>query len=132
MTRGSQIARLAGLAAGALALGGLAPVALQGVAAGQWEVSRSATGHDPVRLCVADPAALAQFEHRAAPCTRVILSDRQSELVVHYTCPTGEFGRTRVTVLTPRSLRLDTQGISGGLPFSYQLHARRVGDCPGR
>jgi len=26
-------------------------------------------------------------------------------------------------------MRIDTQGISGNLPFHYQLHARRVGDC---
>jgi len=32
--------------------------------------------------------------------------------------------------VTPRSLRLDTQGISDGLPFHYVAQARRVGDCP--
>jgi hypothetical protein len=32
-------------------------------------------------------------------------------------------------VLTPRSLRIATQGISGGLPFNYVLQARRVDDC---
>lgn len=122
--------RLAGLlAVGALALGGAAPAALRGVAGGSWEVSRSANGRDATRLCVADPAMLAQFEHRGGACTRVILSDKQSETVIHYTCQGGDFGRTRVTVITPRSLRLDTQGISRGLPFSYQLHARRAADC---
>lgn len=122
--------RLAGLlTVGALALGGAAPAALRGVAGGSWEVSRSANGHDATRLCVADPAVLAQFEHRGGACTRVILSDRPGEAVIHYTCQGGDFGRTRLSVITPRSLRLDTQGISRGLPFSYQLHARRAGDC---
>ena len=117
------------MAAGAAILAAAAPVALKGVDGGLWEVSRSATGRGAIRQCVADPAALAQFEHRNSPCTRVVLSDRASEMVVHYTCPAGEFGRTKLTVLTPRSLRLDTQGIHDGLPFSYQLHARRVGNC---
>jgi hypothetical protein len=114
---------------GALALGAAAPTALKGVVGGLWAVSRSANGHDAVRMCAADPAALAQFEHRGRACTRVVLSDSQNETVIHYTCPAGDFGRTRLTVITPRSLRLETQGISGGLPFSYQLHARRVGSC---
>ena len=39
------------------------------------------------------------------------------------------FGQSKVTLLTPRSMRIETQGISGNLPFNYQLHARRVGDC---
>ena len=128
----TDVARLAGIlvvSAGALALGGAAPVALQGVAGGKWEVSRSASGHGAVAMCVADPAALAQFEHRGKACTRVVLSDKGNQTVIHYTCPAGDFGRTKLTVITPRSLRLDTQGISGGLPFAYQLHARRAGDC---
>jgi hypothetical protein len=37
-----------------------------------------------------------------------------------------------VTLITPRSLRIDTQGISGGYPFHYQIHARRVGNCAAR
>ena len=122
--------RLAGLVTvGALALGGAAPAALRGVGGGSWEVSRSANGHGATRLCVADPAVLAQFEHRGAACTRVILSDKPGEAVIHYTCPAGEFGRTTMTVITPRTLRLESQGISQGLPFSYRLHARRVGNC---
>ena len=128
----TDVARLAGIlvvTAAALALGGAAPVALQGVAGGKWEVSRSASGHGAVGMCVADPAALAQFEHRGKACTRVVLSDRGNQTVIHYTCPAGDFGRTKLTVITPRSLRLETQGISGGLPFAYQLHARRAGDC---
>ena len=129
MTKGLRLVTTMAVAACALVLAAAAPVALNGVAGGRWEVSRSATGRDPIRMCVADPAALAQFEHRGSPCTRVVLSDRQNEVVIHYTCPAGEFGRTKVTVLTPRSLRLDTQGIRSGFPFSYQLHARRVGNC---
>jgi hypothetical protein len=33
-------------------------------------------------------------------------------------------------VITPRSLRISTQGISDNLPFNYLLQARRVGECP--
>jgi len=48
---------------------------------------------------------------------------------INYNCADGGFGRSAVTLLTPRSLTIDTQGISGGLPFHYKLYARRMGDC---
>jgi hypothetical protein len=81
---------------------------------------------------VPSPEVLAQYEHRQARCTRVVISDKGTETVIHYTCADGGFGQSKVTLLTPRSLRIDTQGISGNLPFHYQLHARRVGECAAR
>jgi hypothetical protein len=97
---------------------------------GQWEVSKSAEGSGGQRTCLADPAMLTQWEHRGKPCTRVILSSDSDHAEVHYTCVGGGFGTSKVEVLTPRTLRIDTQGISDGYPFAYVLHARRVGDCP--
>ena len=108
------------------------PQALATAMGGLWEVSQSATGHNPTRLCVPSPEVLAQYEHRQGRCTRVVISDKGSETVIHYTCADGGFGQSKVTLLTPRSLRIDTQGISGNLPFHYLLHARRVGDCAAR
>ena len=43
-----------------------------------------------------------------------IVSDKASETVIHYTCADGGFGRLEMTLLTPRSLRVETQGISDG------------------
>lgn len=108
------------------------PRALSGASGGLWEVSQSATGHNPTRVCVPSPEVLAQYEHRQGRCTRVIISDKGTETVIHYTCADGGFGQSKVTLLTPRSLRIDTQGISGNLPFHYLLHARRVGECAAR
>ena len=105
------------------------PRALAPAAGGLWEVSQSATGHNADRICVPTPDVLAQYEHRAGHCTRTTVSDSGTEAVIHYTCSDGGFGQSKVKLLTPRSLRIDTQGISGNLPFHYQLHARRVGDC---
>lgn len=118
---------LAGLGSAATAAG--APALLPGVAPGLWEVSRSATGGSAVRQCVPDLAALAQWEHRGGACTRVVLSQTRTELVIHYTCAAGDFGRARMTVVTPRSLRMETQGIHDGEPFAYKLYARRRGNC---
>ena len=96
---------------------------------GLWEVSKSATGANAERQCVPQAAVLAQWEHRKGQCTRVVISATETEAVVHYTCTGGGFGQSKMRVITPRTLRIETQGISDGFPFSYTLHARRVGDC---
>lgn len=104
------------------------PQALQG--GGLWEVSTKASGLGGARHCLADPAILTQWEHRKAQCTRVVLNGTSDRSDVQYTCPAGGFGTSKVQVLTPRSVRIESQGISGGLPFGYTIHARRVGECP--
>ena len=100
--------------------------------AGLWEVSRSATGAAAERVCLADPMLLTQWEHRGGACTRVIISEQGATARVQYTCTGGGFGQSEIMLLTPRSLRVSTQGIADGLPFAYALHARRIGNCPAR
>ena len=105
------------------------PPPLEQLEGGLWEISR--TGAQPIRLCVASPTALAQFEHRNASCTRDLLRDAGTGATIHYSCAGGGFGHSHVKVITPRSMRVETQGISGNAPFKYVLQARRVGNCPG-
>ena len=118
----------AAAAIGALLAGASQPASLATAQAGLWEVARP--GAPPQRLCVADPAALAQLEHRAGKCTRSLLRQAGSAATVHYTCTGGDFGHSSLTVLTPRSMRIETQGIAGNAPFKYVAQARRVGNCP--
>ena len=108
------------------------PSPLAVTSAGLWEVTGLPGSKTPVRQCVGDVAALAQFEHRQKNCTRRVLSEGPSSVVIHYQCPGGDFGRSKVTVVTPRSLKIETQGISDRYPFSYVLQARRVGTCAER
>ena len=112
----------------AAALAGAAlPQALQG--GGLWEVSTKASGLGGTRHCLADAAILMQWEHRQTQCTRLVLSSAADRSEVQYTCAAGGFGNSKVQVLTPRSVRIESQGISGGLPFGYTIHARRLGPC---
>lgn len=96
---------------------------------GLWELSGSPGASRQIRQCIADPALLAQIEHRRSSCKRVVVRDLPTSAEVHYTCPGGDFGRTGVTMLTPRSFRIETQGISRGAPFNYVVQARRIGNC---
>jgi hypothetical protein len=105
------------------------PSALGMTSPGEWELSGVPGSKGTVRQCVTDLSALAQFEHRAQHCAAKTLSDKGNSTIIQYTCRGADFGRTQIDVLTPRSLRISTQGISDGLPFNYVLQARRIGDC---
>jgi len=123
-----SFARLGVCSAFALMLVGASlPMAMAGP--GEWEVAKSASERGE-RTCLPDPAILIQWEHRAEQCKQTIVSASLDRAEVHYTCGGGGFGTSRVEVLTPRSIKINTQGIAGGLPFSYIIHARRVGACP--
>lgn len=125
----SRVARLPLIAVAAVLVAAGLPQALAGAAGGLWEVGRSADGKDAEKMCLPDPTVLAQWEHRGARCTRVVISDQGTRARFHYTCVNGGFGDSEMTMITPRTLRVMTQGISDNYPFAYTLHARRVGEC---
>jgi hypothetical protein len=108
--------------------GATLPSALSG--GGEWSVSTNATGTNGARHCLSDAGILTQWEHRRAQCTRVVLTGTPERADVQYTCTGGGFGNSKVQVLTPRSVRIQTQGIASGLPFGYTIHARKLGACP--
>jgi hypothetical protein len=123
----------AGVMAAALAIGVALGAAgpsspIAATRGGVWEVT-GAPGLSAIRQCVGDIRVLAQFEHRGQACPQTTVRESGDTSVLHYNCSNGGFGQSEVKVLTPRSLRIDTQGISGGLPFHYVIQARRVGDC---
>ena len=126
----SRFLTAAGFGLAALILGAATLPPVIANSGGLWEVSRSATGAGAEKSCVPQASVLAQWEHRKAQCTRVVVSATATEAIIHYTCPMGDFGHSKMKVITPRTLRIETQGISGGFPFNYVLHARRVGECP--
>ncbi len=111
-------------------VGASRPQVIAPASGGIWQISRSARGAPEQQLCLADPIMLGQYEHRGGRCSRVILSNLGNKTVINYTCTDGGFGRSEITLLTPRTMRVATQGISGGGPFNYVLHARRTGSCP--
>jgi hypothetical protein len=108
------------------------PPPLAQVPPGQWEISGAPGLKLPVRQCVADVVKLAEFEHRGKSCSTKIISSSSTSAVIEYSCGAAGFGRSQIDVITPRSFRIQTQGISEQLPFSYLLQARRIGDCPGQ
>ena len=104
------------------------PAVFSQTSGGLWEVS-GAPGSGAQKVCIPDTVLLAQYEHRRASCSRTVIRDSRSSAEIHYVCTGGGFGQSTIGLLTPRSLRIETQGISNNAPFHYVLQARRVGNC---
>lgn len=105
--------------------------AMAGMQPGLWRIRQLDVPAAPPRdICIANPQTLMQIEHRTVPCARLVIANEAKSATVHYTCPSGGFGRTTMKVENPRLVRLDTQGIAGNAPFAYEVEARRIGSCP--
>ncbi len=129
---GTRMARLKNLTLAVVALTLTAAEQPSGLAQAQpglWEISGAPGTKAPVRQCVSNVVALARFEHRARNCGVKILKNSGNFTSLEYNCGSAGFGHSEIEVLTPRSLRISTQGISGGLPFNYVLQAHRIDDC---
>lgn len=104
--------------------------ALSALEPGLWQLR--APGEPTRNLCLGDPFALMQLRHAGAACSRLVIEDEKSVATIHYSCPGAGWGRTTLRVATPRSARIETQGIAGNAPFDVSLDARRTGDCGSR
>jgi hypothetical protein len=103
--------------------------ALAGIESGKWQIRDLDAAFPPASICIGDPQILVRFEHRAAECRAEVVEDAAGAATVQYSCAGRGFGHSKVRVQTPRLVRIDTQGLSGGRPFSYRLEAQRTGSC---
>jgi hypothetical protein len=110
-------------------VGASSPPVLSQISSGLWEISGS-RGGPATHLCVPQPPLLAQVEHRSAKCSLTVLRNDAGSAVIEYNCPGAGFGHSKITMLTPRSVRIETQGIADYAPFGYVVRAKRVGNCP--
>lgn len=102
--------------------------ALKGIERGQWQL-KDADGAPPRAVCLSNPAALLQLAHGTAQCSHFVVENSARVATIHYTCPGHGYGRTTVSVETPRLVRVNTQGVIDGAPFSKVLEGRKVGTC---
>lgn len=113
----------------ALAAVAAAPSVLGQAHSGVWELSGIEGQKSPVRLCFTDLSDMARIEHRGRTCKQNVLKQTTGSITYNYNCAASDFGRSKMDSVTTNNIRIDTQGISGGLPFAYVVQARRVGDC---
>lgn len=119
---------LLAVAGSAAAQHGATLTALKTIERGQWQFRERDDGtvHN---MCLANPASLLQLRHGSAQCSQFVVEDEPNAATIHYTCPGHGYGRTTVSVETPRLVRVDTQGILDGAPFAEDLEGRRTGAC---
>lgn len=130
MIRFVTLLLLALLAATGLAQPAGTPAVLPGVQPGLWEISQDATGRGAKRACLREMVLLATYAHAGDRCERTYLVNSPARLVLSLDCGPGDFGRSEISVTTPRSLKLETQGFHKGEPYDLSVYARRVGECP--
>ncbi|QAY79606.1 hypothetical protein [Sphingosinicella sp. BN140058] len=117
------------LAAPALAVAAGGLTALAPLERGRWEVRDLDGGGPRPALCLGDPARLVQIEHPGPACPIEVLRSGNGEATAQYSCSGRGFGHTHIRVETPRLVRIDTQGLNNGKPFSYRLEAKKAGRC---
>lgn len=106
--------------------------AMRSVAPGNWSLRSPGSAEAARESCVADTAVLFRLRLRAAQCSRFVIEDTPRIGTVHYTCPGSGHVRTTIHVDTPRSLRIESEGIIDGMPFADAFEARRIGNCTAR
>lgn len=109
-----------------------ASVALSRIERGQYEIKVVGSDSPARSVCISDALMLLQMQHPGAACARLVASDSPDSTTVNYSCQSGGHGRTVVTVTTPRSFDIETQGIAGGAPFDLGYQGRRIGACSAR
>jgi hypothetical protein len=130
MTRTAVLAlSVAGSAAALMLTAAQQPSPFAQAKGGDWELT-GVPGAKSVHQCLGDVLALARYEHRGKSCSSKLISQSANKVVVEYNCGGAGFGHSELELITPRNLRVSTQGISDSLPFNYVLQARRLGDCP--
>lgn len=101
---------------------------LGGLAKGEWELRLR--GDSAIeRVCVRSGREFVQIRHRQGGCERYVVQDEAHEVTVQYTCRGDGYGRTNIRREGNGLVQIRSQGIQGGLPFSVQGEARRIGNC---
>lgn len=106
--------------------------AMRTVSPGNWSLRATGSPEAARASCFPDTAAFLRLRLRTAQCSRFVIEDTSRLSTVHYTCPGIGHVRTTVHVDTPRSLRIESEGIADGMPFADAYEARRIGNCGGR
>lgn len=127
-------------AAAALAAGGILAVPalaqkpalamLNQLMTGRWELRIRDEAGRSEQFCLQDARRFIQLRHPGRACEQLVVADEPDEVTVQYTCKGQGYGRTNIRRESASLIQIDSQGISGGLPFAFSAEARRVGQCP--
>ena len=101
---------------------------------GAWSLKPVGRAGAEVRsICLrANPAPLAQIEHRGMTCDTTAQTIGPREVAYTYDCGGGNNGYTRVKAETGKLVQIDTQGFKNNMPFHARYEGRWTGaSCGG-
>ena len=101
---------------------------LDGLAKGAWNLRNRDDGSQR-QICMRTGREFIQLRHRGSSCSRFVVRDGPSEVVVQYTCPGNGYGRTSIRSEGSTLVQIRSQGIEAGTPFAFSAEARHVGSC---
>jgi hypothetical protein len=81
------------------------------------------------RICVRDGQEFIQLRHKQQGCSRFVVQDDPSEVVVQYTCRGNGYGRTSIRRESAELVQVQSRGIIDGAPFAISGEARHAGSC---
>lgn len=81
------------------------------------------------RVCLRSGREFIQLRHKQPGCSRFVVRDTSTEVVVQYTCPGNGYGRTSIRREGNGLVQIQSQGIIDGAPFSISAEARHNGSC---
>src|SRR6188508_718698 len=99
---------------------------LDALTKGSWNLRIRDDGSQQ-RICVRDGREFIQIRHRQSGCSRFVVQDGADEVVVQYTCRGNGYGRTSIRSEGNSLVQIRSQGIEGGMPFSFNAEARHNG-----
>lgn len=95
---------------------------------GEWTIKHR-DGSPDRKICMRSGQELIQLRHTDSGCSQFVVEDAEAKVTVQYTCPNNGFGRTNIRRETGSLVQIESQGISGGLPFQFTAEARPTGPC---
>ncbi|MBO9574341.1 MAG: hypothetical protein J7494_01260 [Sphingobium sp.] len=105
------------------------PNAVAALEPGLWEFKEVGRTAAPERHCITSLRELLQPVQPRLSCKHFIAENADDHTAIAYDCAARGQGRTALRVETKRLLRIDSQGVAEGRPFSVRLEARRIGAC---
>ncbi|TQL17186.1 hypothetical protein FBY58_0755 [Zymomonas mobilis] len=103
------------------------PMALSVLESGQWRISMLPKGITDV--CLGNPHQLMHSAISSNQCEALVVDNKPDSAVMEYNCGDAGWARTTIHVESGHSARIDSQGVSGRMPFSFKADARRIGNC---
>lgn len=104
-------------------------VLLDGLQKGEWTLKARGSNEPGKKVCLGDPGILLQIQHGDTACSRYVIQDTANSVRVSYKCGSADHGVTTIKRESSGLVQIQSQGIKGNAPFSFNVEGRRTSSC---